>query len=123
MPVDDFLRPGGLASLTLGLVLGPVAALVNQQAIYSATMWACGHGMRWTLHVIPVLSLVVVAAMGAAAHRNWRTTGGGREDDAATVGARSRFLSILGMSVSAFSALVIVAQWLSIFVFNPCMRP
>jgi hypothetical protein len=48
--------------------------------------------------------------------------GAGVEDEEATVATRSRFLALLGISISIFSSLVIIAQWAAVFVFDPCMR-
>ncbi|MDB4916947.1 MAG: hypothetical protein JWM95_4591 [Gemmatimonadetes bacterium] len=112
----------GLTSLALGLVLGPIVALVNQQAIYAANMWVCGHGLRGSLHLIPALGILVVAGMAYESHRSWMAVGGGAADQDDSVATRTRFLAMLGMAISAFSALVIFAQWLGIFMFDPCVK-
>jgi hypothetical protein len=125
MPGDAaarFARGPGLLSLSLGLVLGPFAALANQQLTYVVNMWACGHRERGVMHLIPILCLLVVAATGVAAHLNWRSLGRGFEDELGAIETRSRFMAILGIAISAFCAIVILAQWLAIFVFDPCMR-
>ena len=56
------------------------------------------------------------------AYRDWRAVGGGVEEEAATIGSRTRFLAIMGMGISVFSSLVVIAQWAAIVVFAPCMR-
>jgi hypothetical protein len=109
-------------SLVIGWIGGPIAALANQQLTYVANMWACGHGRHGVLHIIPAVCLVVAIAVGVLAHRDWVTVGRGVEDEEATIATRSRFVSLLGMGISALSVLVILAQWLAIFVFDPCMR-
>jgi hypothetical protein len=120
--VAAFSRWPGLLSSTLGVVLGPVLALLNQQLIYAANMYACGRNLQHAMHVIPALCLLATIGAGVTARRDWKAVGAGVEDEEATVAARTRFLSIVGMVVSAFSALVILAQWAAIFVFDPCMR-
>ena len=117
-----FARWPGMLSLSLGLVLGPLAALANQELIYMVNMWACGHRERGVMHIVPILCLIVVAATAVAAHLNWRSLGRGFEDELGAIEARSRFIALLGMAISAISAIVILAQWLAIFVFDPCMR-
>jgi hypothetical protein len=109
-------------SLTLGVVLGPIVALAHQQAVYAAAMWACGRRMPAALHAIPALCLIVVIGAAIGGYRNWRAVGGGVEDEHDAVATRTRFLALTGMAVSSFSAIVIIAQWLAIFVFDPCMR-
>ena len=117
-----FTRWPGLLSLSLGLLLGPIMALTNQALIYAANMWACGHGARGTMHIIPLLCLIVAIGAGMTARRDWKAVGGGVHDEDATVEQRTRFVASIGMAISTFSAAVIVAQWAAIVVFEPCMR-
>lgn len=117
-----FTRWPGLLSLSTALLLGPVVALVNQEAIYAADMWACGHAAHASLHVIPALCLIVACGAAVTSYRNWIAVGRGVEDEHGGVPTRTRFLAILGLSVSVFSALVIGAQWLGIFFFSSCGR-
>ena len=115
-------RRPGLLSLTLGIVVGPIAVLVNEELIYLTNMWACGTGKQLAMHVVPIICLVVTLGAALLAWRDWDRVGRGVEDEAATVDSRSRFLALGGMAISALSALLILAQWLAIFVFGACMR-
>lgn len=119
---ERFSRWPRLLGLSLGVLLGPIIALANQQLIYTTNMWACGRGMQRTMHIVPLLCLIVSIGAGLTAYRDWKAVGGGVEDEAATVDTRTRFLAILGMIISVFSSLVIIAQWSTIFVFDACMR-
>lgn len=118
----NYVRWPGLLSLALGLTLGPVAALLNEELIYVSDMWACGRGTRWPVNLVPLLCLVITLGMTVVAHRNWKRVGEGVEEEAATIDARTRFLSIAGIFISAFSTLVILAQWAALLAFEPCMR-
>jgi len=118
----QFARWPGLLSLSLGVLLGPIAALVTQSIIYAATSWTCGRDIGSTMHIIPALSFVVATGAGVAAYLNWRAVGKGVEDEHGAVATRTRFLALMGIAISAFSALLIIAMWASIFVFAPCMR-
>jgi hypothetical protein len=109
-------------SLVFGLLAGPIVVLLNQEIIYASTMWVCGKGMAWSLHIIPVVSLIVTLGAGYTAHRDWTDLGRGIRDKEATIAERSRFLALLGMGASATSALLILAMWLTIVIFGPCMR-
>jgi hypothetical protein len=120
--IGAYTRWPGLLTLTLGVVLGPIVALITQQLIYQSNMWACGRNMHATMHIVPALALAVTIGAAITAYRDWKSVGGGVEEEAATVEARTRFLSIVGMISSVFAALVIVAMWAAIFVFDPCMR-
>jgi hypothetical protein len=112
------VRASSDVRLSLGILLGPVIALLNQEAIYSGTMWACGFQARGTLHVIPALCLLAVlfVAFDAFSMRRGATGSDGR------VAARTRFLALLGVALSVFSAVVILIQWFGIFTFDACMR-
>jgi len=112
----------GLLSLTLGIVAGPIAVLANEELIYVTNMWACGTGRQLAMHVVPIICLLVTLGAGLLAWRDWDRVGRGIEDEAATIDSRSRFLALGGMAISALSALLILAQWLAIFVFGACMR-
>ena len=120
--LGQFTRWPGLLRLALGVLIGPVIALANQELIYAAGMWTCGHGYRVTLHLIPLLCLAVTIACAIVAHRDWRAADGGVEEEEAGVASRTRFLAIAGMGISVFSSLVVIAQWAAIAVFAPCMR-
>ncbi|HVX39806.1 MAG TPA: hypothetical protein VHB25_09555 [Gemmatimonadaceae bacterium] len=119
---DPYAGWRGLLRLSLGMLLGPVVALVNQQLVYLADMWACGHGLQGAVHVVPVLCLIVTIGAAIVAYRDWRAVGAGVEDSEATIGSRTRFMALCGIVISVFSSLVIVGQWAAIFVFDPCMR-
>ena len=117
-----FNRWPGLLSLSLGVLLGPIAVLVNEELIYVTNMWACGVGKQPAMHIVPLVCLLVTVGAGLLARRDWHRVGGGIDEQAATVDSRTRFLALGGMAVSALSALLILAQWLAIFVFGACMR-
>jgi hypothetical protein len=112
----------GLLSLTLGVVLGPIAVLANEELIYLTNAWACGTGNQPAMHIVPVICLLVALGAAFLAWMDWGRVGRGVEDEAATIDSRSRFIALAGMAISALSVLLILAQWLAIFVFGACMR-
>ena len=119
---DELTRPRALAVLSLGVLLGPVVALANQQIIYASDTWACGHNVHAVLHLIPAVALAIIIAAGGMAYAEWLAAGRGVEDERGGVGSRTRFLSLMGVGISALSGLVVIAQWASIFTFGSCMR-
>ena len=120
--IGRFAHWPGRLSLVFGLLAGPTVVLLNQLTIYASNMWVCGKGMSWSLHIIPLISLLIALGAAYTAHRDWTDLGRGIRDQEATVDERSRFLALLGMGASALSALLILAMWLTILVFGPCMR-
>jgi hypothetical protein len=119
---SHFARWPGMLSLSAGLLLGPVAALVNEGMVYATNMWMCGSGSPLRMHVVAVICLAVAIGAGLLARADWVRVGRGTENDAATIDSRSRFVALTGMAASGLSALLIVMQWLAVFVFGTCIR-
>ena len=112
-------RPG---LLWLSVLAPPMAALVQLQANYALVLWACGRGREWPLHLVSALALLVCVGSGLLAFRNWRMAGALWADGGAGPLPRSRFMAAVGMLVSSHSLLVVVAQWVAVFVYSPCQR-
>ena len=120
--VKDFKEGAAPAALWAGVLAGPLATLAQLQVNYALVLWACGAGREWALHLVALLALLVTVAAGLLSWRNWRRAGAGWKDDGAGVVPRSRFMAVVGVLISAFIALVVVAQWIPIFVYGPCER-
>ena len=64
----------------------------------------------------------VQGGRGAGGALGGRARGADWDDEGAGVLPRSRFMAAVGMFVSAHSALVIIAQWVAVFVYSACQR-
>jgi hypothetical protein len=120
--VREFKEGAGPGSLWAGILAGPLAALVQLQANYALVLWVCGTGQAWALHAVSLAALLVAAGAGLLSWRNWQRAGADWDDEGAGVLPRSRFMSAVGMFVSAHSALVVIAQWVAVFVYSACQR-
>ena len=120
--VKDFKEGAAPAALWAGVLAGPLATLTQLQVNYALVLWACGAGSEWALHLVALLALLVTVAAGLLSWRNWRRAGGSWEDEGAGIVPRSRFMAAVGVLISAFIVLVVVAQWIPIFVYGPCER-
>jgi hypothetical protein len=118
----EFKEGAGPALLWLSVLAPPLAALAQLQTNYALVLWACGRAQTWPLHMVALLALLVSIGCGLLAWRNWQKAGADWTDDGAGPIPRSRFMAAVGMLVSAHSALVIIAQWIAVFVFDPCQR-
>jgi hypothetical protein len=116
----EFSKSGGLLSLWAGVLVGPVVWLLQFQANYTLVTLTCNHGGKWALHAVSVAALLLTAGAGALAWGNWREAGESTENEGWGVLPRSRFMSVLGMLVSAMFFVVIFAQWIASWVFGPC---
>lgn len=118
----EFKQGAGPWSLWFGVLAPPMAMLTQLQANYALVLWACGAKREWALHVVALAALALTAAAGLISWRNWRLAGRVWEDEGAGTIPRSRFMAIVGVLVSVLIVLVIVAQWIAVFVYAPCDR-
>ena len=112
-------RPGVLWA---GVLAPPVAALLQQSVGYALVPGLCWSGREWALHLVSLLALAVTLGAGVLSWRNFRRAGARWEDDGAGVGPRSRLMAAVGILISGHSALVVVAQWIAVFVYSTCER-
>jgi hypothetical protein len=118
----DFKEGAGPGALWAGVLAAPIAMLVQLQANYALVLWACSAGREWALHLVALLALLITIAGGLLSWRNWRRTGATWETEGAGVIPRSRFMALVGVLISGLIALVVIAQWIPIFIYGPCQR-
>jgi hypothetical protein len=109
-----------IRALWVGLLLAPIAFLINLEVAYALVPTACSSRNDLPVHLVHFACLLLTLWGLATAWRAWKTVGavwpGGEGDPL----ARSRFMAGTGMLVSAMFALVIVAQWIPSFILDPC---
>jgi hypothetical protein len=116
--------PRNVRPLWLGLFAGPAGLLVAQQGAYALAPRACETGNTAPLQAMALAGLIVVGLGAWLAWRGWWDTGaGGPTDTADPKLARARFLSLLGLLSAPLFALLIVSQWVTIAVLDPCGQP
>jgi hypothetical protein len=109
-----------LRALWAGLLLAPAAFLLNLEVAYALVPTACSTGTRLLVHVVHLVCLLLAAAGALIAWRSWRSTGETWPGGAGGRLSRSRFMAGVGLLLSLFIVMVIVAQWIPSFVLNPC---
>jgi hypothetical protein len=109
-----------LRALWAGLLLAPAAFLLNLEVAYALVPTACSTGTRLLVHVVHLVCLLLAAAGDLIAWRSWRSTGETWPGGAGGRLSRSRFMAGVGLLLSLFIVMVIVAQWIPSFVLNPC---
>jgi len=105
-----------------------------EELSYMMVPWAC-HGPSmplWgtLLHVVPAVLIIVtiVAAITGWRHVSGHPTTSSRSPDTPVVDAgekdgRIHFMAQLGLWLSLLSLLVLIAEWIPVFVLHPCMFP
>jgi hypothetical protein len=117
------LKAGAAAvELWFGVLLGPVAALSQLEANYALVLWACRTSHTGPLHMVSLAAVIVTLFAGIVSHRNWRRLGGPWDDEGAGAVPRARFMAAIGILISALMLLVIIAQWIPVFIYGPCHR-
>jgi hypothetical protein len=115
-------RNVGLLALWAGVLVAPMAFLSNMQVNYTLTQKLCPGGRTAVLHLMTIIFLLIAAGGSLLAWRNWGRAGRVWPDESEDKAVRNRLLSIIGLLISALSFLIIVAQWIPQFIFNPCQR-
>ena len=118
----EFAKTGGPFALWAALLAGPVVWLLQFQTNYTLVPLLCRSGAtNVALHAVFVVALLLVALAALVAWRNFRAVGETDEGPGdAGVAPRTRFMSALGLLVTAMFFLVIFAQWIASWVFGPC---
>jgi hypothetical protein len=116
----DLKANATVGELWAGLLVGPMAGLIQLQVNYALVLWSCSHRALWPLHLVSVLALLATLVAGLMAYRVWQRVSV-KEDGPGPI-ARSRLMSLVGVLISILMSLVIIAQWLAVFVYDPCQR-
>ena len=118
---EHFRERRGIAALWFAVLAGPAAWMLGLNAGYGFVRVACDQQTLLHLHATSLATLLLAAAGGAVAWREWRRAGEEAPDEGAGTLPRSRFMTAMGLLASPFFALVIVAQWVAVLFLNPCM--
>ena len=106
--------------LWAGVLAGPLAFALNLQTNYMLVDLACDSASRSLLHVVPA---VVLLFIGGAALLSWNAF---RDLERATTpnshSVRAKFMATLGVLSNILFILLVLAQWIPVFVLHPCQR-
>jgi hypothetical protein len=118
-PRTDVPDQRQIRGLWVGLLLAPVAFLINLELAYALVPTACSSRNALPVHLVHAVCLLLTLYGLMTAWRRWRAAGS-TWGEAGDPLARSRFMAGTGLLVSAMFLLVIVAQWIPSFVLHPC---
>jgi hypothetical protein len=112
-------------ALWFGVLCGPLAAIVNEQVEYFLTAWSCGKidpVSRVLLHAVPIALIALCVVAGVVAWRaRTRPIDASAEHSADDDRGRRGFMAMVGVGLSAFGVLVLLAQWLPVWYLSPCV--
>jgi hypothetical protein len=117
-----FDRPGGIAAQWTGVLAGPVAWAVDLVLSYSLVQWTCGGGPPVVLHLITLLALAMIGGGAYSAWTALQVAPADAPDDGGYPDQRGRFMALLGLSMCAFFALVVIAGAIPRWVLDACQQ-
>jgi hypothetical protein len=116
-----YAPPGrGFLAMWAGVIGPPLLWLVHLQVGYLVVPLACREHAPIIVHGVTVAAILLVAAIGLRDFARWRRTGRHWPDSSAAVVSQDRFLTAMGMLLSALIVAALVAQWLPTFFLDPC---
>lgn len=118
----EFSQTRGILWLWAGMLTAPLAFLLHLQVNYMLVTQLCQSEHKLILHLVTLAFLLVAAGGGFVAWRNWEAAGRKWPGEAGSVTERSRFMSVVGLLLSALIVLALVAQWIPQFIYDPCHR-
>jgi hypothetical protein len=104
------------------LFVPPLTFLALVTIAYAMVPWACETERRAPLHLAALLALAIAGGCTLLAWRNWRDTDVLPPTDEAEPPVPTRFLTVLGLMLSALMCVAIAALWLTQIALTPCLR-
>lgn len=118
----EFGRTKGHVLLWVGVLTAPLAFLTHLEINYALVTRLCQSAHKISMHLVTLLFLLISAAGGFIALRNWREVGSKWPGEDGSVTERSRFMAVVGLLISAIIVLALIWQWIPQFIFDPCQR-
>ena len=101
----------------MGLLLTPILALANLVVAFALVGPACAQHSVWMLHSVAMTFLA--AALLATYYARRHTHSHPRAGSAVS---RANFVARVGASTGMLFSVVIIAQWLTVWLLSPCVR-
>lgn len=103
-------------------VLGPATIwFIQLQTTYALVPWVCSSGKLWALHFASVLFVVLASVPGLIGWREWNASARRKSERESAGGGRRRFMALLGLMLTGLFVILIIAQAIPAFFFDPCL--
>lgn len=119
-PRTDVPDKGVIRALWTGVLVPPVAFLLNLEVAYALVPTACGARSVVLVHLVHLVSLGLAILGGVVAWRTWQRSGATWPGGEGGRISRTRFMAGLGALMGLLFTLVILAQWIPSFILDPC---
>lgn len=115
--MEQATTPKGLWML---VVAGPAIVAIEMQTNFVLVRQACSAQRSVMLYGVVIFAMILTIASALIAISIWRRTGAVWPTEAVDLANRIRFITVLGVLISAMSFLVILAQGIATVNFDPC---
>ena len=119
-PANASSRTKRNLALWTGLLAGPVIWLCSFEANFALAPWACLFQAKLALYLVSIFALILCAASGVLAFKQWKAIGTEWPDDAGVALPRTRLMAMGGVALSASFFLVVLAQAIPEVVLGAC---
>ena len=109
-----------LLAAWIGILLAPAAWIVSFEIKYAAVPYACQSHSTLVLHSVSAVAMIIATAGLLAARRAWAATGKAAVTEESDPIHRDSFLGMFGLLFSANVLLLMLAQWIPVFLLDPC---
>jgi hypothetical protein len=116
----DYWEEVGLAKLIGGLLLPPLAWLLDLQVSYATVKWACAADARSVLLLLPVGSLALIALATWLSWSCWTALREEAVPEGARMEDRSYFLAVAGLAMNGVFLLLILTSYAPRYFLSPC---
>ena len=118
----EFSEPRGKLWLWLGLLTAPLIFLLHLEVNYALATQLCQSAHKIATHLVTLAAVLVSAAGGFIAWRNWQEGGRKLPGEGAGIIEPSRLMAAVGVFISLLFIVILIAQWIPQFIFDPCNR-
>jgi hypothetical protein len=103
------------------ILVTPLVTLTQLSVNYALVPLACRTQQHLSIHLVSAAAVAIALAGIVMAWGAWREAGTDVVPDGPTQAARTRFLGMMGVVISAMMALASLAQWLTAVFISPCV--
>jgi hypothetical protein len=108
--------------LWAGMLVPPLAFLFSLGVLYAVVELVCGSRTSEALHIAPLAALAVIVVLGVLVRRDWRRRGAEPPTDEYGPTHTRSFMGVIALASSALFGVLLVAQWLAVWLLPHCRR-
>ena len=104
--------------LLASILLCPLTVISSTIIGYTVAHWVCDVNRKTDGFIVSIVNFALCLLAAGLAYSAHRQLGAG--DDSAPEMARRRFMAKMGLALSAFAAVVVLAGTLAVVTLHPC---